>query len=80
LTFTEPGVAMLSRVLRSKWAVQLNIAIMRAIVKLREILAWRCDLARRLQKIEKLYDARFQAVFVASFDFDPGFFLGAPIS
>jgi hypothetical protein len=57
LTFTEPGVAMLSRVLRNKWAAQLNIAIMRAIVKLREILASRRDLARRLQKIEKLYDA-----------------------
>src|SRR5579863_8209702 len=51
--FTEQGVAMLSSVLRSPRAVQVNIAIMRAFVKLREILASHRDLARRLSKMEK---------------------------
>lgn len=63
LAFTEQGVAMLSSVLRSERAVQVNIAIMRAFVKLREILASHRDLARRLHKMEKLYDARFRVVF-----------------
>jgi hypothetical protein len=63
LAFTEQGVAMLSSVLRSERAVQVNIAIMRAFVKLREMLASHRDLARRLQKMEKLYDAQFRVVF-----------------
>ena len=63
--FTEHGVAMLSSVLRSKRAVQVNIAIMRAFVRLRELLAGHQDLARKLAEIEKKYDAQFKVVFDA---------------
>jgi phage regulator Rha-like protein len=63
--FTEQGVAMLSSVLRSPRAVQVNIAIMRAFVKLREILASHEQLARRLEEMESRYDAQFRAVFEA---------------
>ena len=65
MAFTEQGVAMLSSVLHSERAVQVNIAIMRAFVKLREILSSHRDLARRLNKMEKKYDARFKVVFDA---------------
>jgi len=65
LAFTEQGVAMLSGVLRSQRAVQVNIAIMRAFVKLREMLASHRDLARRLDEMEKKYDAQFKVVFDA---------------
>jgi len=57
--FTEQGVAMLSSVLRSQRAVQVNIAIMRAFVKLRGILASNRELARRLDAMEKKYDRQF---------------------
>lgn len=63
--FTEQGVAMLSSVLRSKRAVQVNIAIMRAFVKLRELLATHKDLARKLEALERKYDAQFKVVFDA---------------
>lgn len=63
--FTEEGVAMLSSVLRSKRAVQANIAIMRAFVRLREMIASHKDLARRLDALEKKYDAQFKVVFDA---------------
>jgi hypothetical protein len=63
--FTEQGVAMLSSVLRSPRAVQVNIAIMRAFVKLRQILASHRDLARRLDELESKYDEQFRAVFEA---------------
>jgi len=63
--FTEQGVAMLSSVLHSKRAVQVNIAIMRAFVRLREMIATRKDLARKLDAIEKKYDAQFRVVFDA---------------
>ena len=63
--FTEQGVAMLSSVLRSPRAVQVNIAIMRAFVKLREILASHHQLAKRLEEMESHYDAQFRAVFDA---------------
>jgi len=63
--FTEEGVAKLSSVLRSERAVQVNIAIMRAFVKLREMLASHRDLARRLDEMEKQYDAQFKMVFDA---------------
>jgi hypothetical protein len=63
--FTEQGVAMLSSVLRSQRAVQVNIAIMRAFVKLREILASNRELARRLDEMEKKYDGQFKVVFDA---------------
>jgi len=65
LAFTEQGVAMLSSVLRSQRAVQVNIAIMRAFVKLREMLASNRDLARRLDEMENKYDAQFKVVFDA---------------
>ena len=63
--FTEQGVAMLSSVLRSPRAVQVNIAIMRAFVKLRELLATNRDLACRLDELESRYDDQFRAVFDA---------------
>ena len=56
---------MLSSVLRSYRAVQVNIAIMRAFVKLREMLASHRDLARRLDDMEKNYDEQFKVVFDA---------------
>jgi hypothetical protein len=55
--FTEQGVAMLSSVLRSKRAVQVNIEIMRAFVRLRQMLASNAQLARRLDALEKKYNA-----------------------
>ncbi len=63
--FTEQGVAMLSSVLRSDQAVQVNIEIMRAFVRLRELLATHQDLARKLNSLERRYDAQFKAVFDA---------------
>jgi hypothetical protein len=63
--FTEQGVAMLSSVLRSEQAVQVNISIMRAFVKLRELMATHKDLARKLGDMEKKYDAQFKVVFDA---------------
>ena len=63
--FTEQGVAMLSSVLRSKRAVQVNIEIMRAFVRLRQMLADHADLARKLAALEKNYDAQFKVVFDA---------------
>jgi hypothetical protein len=63
--FTEQGVAMLSSVLRSKRAVSVNIEIMRAFVRLREILAGNAEMARRLDELEKKYDGQFRVVFDA---------------
>jgi hypothetical protein len=63
--FTEQGVAMLSSVLKSKRAVQVNIEIMRAFVRLRQILASHKDLARKLEELEKKYDGQFRVVFDA---------------
>ncbi|MBI5882746.1 MAG: ORF6N domain-containing protein [Elusimicrobia bacterium] len=63
--FTEQGVAMLSSVLRSKQAVQVNIEIMRAFVRLRQILGAHKDLAAKLEALEKKYDAQFSVVFDA---------------
>jgi len=63
--FTEQGVAMLSSVLRSERAVQVNILIMRAFVKLRELLTSNRELARKLDDMEKKYDAQFKVVFDA---------------
>ena len=61
--FTEQGIAMLSSVLRSARAVQVNVAIMRTFVRLREMLATHEELRRKIDVMEKRYDARFQAVF-----------------
>jgi len=63
--FTENGVAMLSSVLNSKRAVQVNIQIMRTFTKIREMLASNAELSRRLNDLEKKYDAQFRVVFDA---------------
>lgn len=63
--FTEQGVAMLSSALKSKRAVQVNIEIMRAFVRLREMIASNKELASRLNELEKKYDRQFKAVFDA---------------
>jgi hypothetical protein len=66
--FTEQGVAMLSSVLNSDRAIEVNIAIMRAFVKLREILATHKDVARKLEEIERKlgeHDEHFRVVFEA---------------
>ena len=63
--FTEQGVAMLSSVLHSKRAVRVNIEIMRAFVRLRQLLASNANLARKLATLEKKYDAQFRVVFDA---------------
>ena len=61
--FTEQGVAMLSSVLNSERAVEVNILIIRAFVKLREMIASNKELAKRLDELEKKYDAQFKVVF-----------------
>jgi len=65
MVFTEQGVAMLSSVLSSERAVEVNIAIMRAFVRLRQMLASNKDLARKLEDMEKKYDEQFKVVFDA---------------
>lgn len=63
--FTEQGVAMLSSVLNSPQAIHVNIEIMRAFVRLRQIIASHVELARKLEALEKKYDAQFKVVFDA---------------
>lgn len=63
--FTEQGVAMLSSVLRSPRAVEVNIAIMRTFVQLRRLMDSNRDLARRIEALESRYDEQFAAVFDA---------------
>lgn len=63
--FTEQGVAMLSSVLHSKRAIRVNIQIMRAFVKLREMLITHKELAKKLEALEKKYDVQFKVVFDA---------------
>jgi hypothetical protein len=63
--FTEQGVAMLSSVLRSRRASEVNVEIMRAFVRLREMIAGRTDLIRRLDALEAKYDKHFAEVFAA---------------
>lgn len=63
--FTEQGVAMLSSVLRSERAALVNVEIIRAFVRLRQLLAENADLARRLDELERKYDSQFRAVFDA---------------
>lgn len=63
--FTQEGVAMLSSVLRSEEAVQVNIAIMRAFVKMREVMVSHKELARRIDDMELKYDSQFKAIFDA---------------
>ncbi len=63
--FTEHGVTMLSSVLHSERAVQVNIEVVRTFVRLRRILATHEDLARKMVALEKRYDAQFKVVFDA---------------
>lgn len=63
--FTEQGVAMLSSVLKSERAVHVNIEIMRTFVRLRQLLASNAKLARKLEMLERKYDAQFKVVFDA---------------
>jgi hypothetical protein len=63
--FTEQGVAMLSSVLRSDRAVQVNVEIIRTFVRLRRMLATHADLSRQLAALERNYDSKFQIVFDA---------------
>lgn len=63
--FTEQGIAMLSSVLKSKTAIQVNIQIMRVFTKLREILASHKDLKRKVEEMESRYDHQFKVVFDA---------------
>ncbi len=63
--FTEQGVAMLSSVLRSERAALVNVEIMRTFVRLRQMLQQNVELARKLDALEKKYDAQFRVVFDA---------------
>ncbi|RZB36888.1 MAG: hypothetical protein SRB2_01688 [Desulfobacteraceae bacterium Eth-SRB2] len=63
--FTEQGVAMLSSVLNSDRAIQVNILIMRAFTQLRKMLSTHEDLKRKIESMEEKYDQQFQIVFEA---------------
>jgi len=63
--FTEQGVAMLSGVLKSTRAVQVNIAIMRAFVQLRKLISTHRDLVVKINELEKRYDEQFKLIFTA---------------
>lgn len=65
MAFTEQGVAMLSSVLKSERAIQVNIQIIRVFTKLREMLSTHEDLRRKIEEMESKYDKQFQIVFEA---------------
>jgi len=65
MAFTEQGVAMLSSVLRSDRAIQVNIQIMRAFTQLRQMLSTHKDFKRKIEAMEKKYDKNFKIVFEA---------------
>jgi hypothetical protein len=65
MAFTEQGVAMLSSVLNSERAIQVNIAIMRTFTQMRQMIASHTEFARKLAELEKKYDAQFRIVFDA---------------
>ncbi len=65
LAFTEQGVAMLSSILKSKKAIQVNIQIMRAFVELRKMIYSHRVLLEKLNKLEEKYDSQFQVIFEA---------------
>ena len=72
MAFTEQGIAMLSSVLRSRRAIQVNIAIMRVFVKLREMMAKHRELARKLTELERhleSHDQQIQAIFLLNLKF-----------
>ncbi|OGS21524.1 MAG: DNA-binding protein [Elusimicrobia bacterium RIFOXYA2_FULL_40_6] len=61
--FTEQGIAMLSSVLRSKQAIQVNIAIIKTFVKIRQYLSTHAELRKKVEELEKNYDGKFRVVF-----------------
>ena len=63
--FTEQGIAMLSSVLKSQRAVEVNISIMRAFVKMRKMITETDDLREMIFSLQSMYDDQFQAVFIA---------------
>jgi hypothetical protein len=63
--FTEQGVAMLSSVLNSPKAIQVNIQIMRTFVKLHRLMETHADLAKKIEALENKYDGQFKVVFEA---------------
>jgi DNA repair protein RadC len=63
--FTEQGIAMLSSVLNSKIAIQVNIAILRTFVKLRQLLIDHKDLANKINRLGQKYDQQFKVIFTA---------------
>jgi len=65
MVFTEQGVSMLSTVLKSKQAIKVNIAIMRAFVQMRQLLEGNKELARKIIELEKKYDGQFKTIFDA---------------
>ena len=65
LAFAEQGVAMLSSVLKSKRAIQVNIQIMRTFTRLREMMAGHKDLQKKIEDMEAKYDKQFRVVFEA---------------
>ena len=65
MAFTEHGILMLSSVLQSEQAIQVNIQIMRTFVQLRRILASNAELSRKLDDLEQKYDRQFKVVFEA---------------
>lgn len=69
--FTEHGAIMLATVLNSPVAVQTSIQIVKAFVRLRQMLASNAELMRKMTELEKKYDAQFKAVFEAIYELDP---------
>jgi hypothetical protein len=69
LAFTEQGVAMLSSVLHSDRAIDVNIAVMRTFVRLRHLLVGHAELAKKIEDLEQRYDGQFRIVFDALREF-----------
>jgi hypothetical protein len=65
MAFTEQSVAMLSSVLKSKRAIEVNIQIMRTFVRLRELISSHKDILAKIEEMEKKYDYQFKIVFEA---------------
>ena len=65
LAFTEQGVAMLSSVLKSKTAIQVNVQIIRTFTKLRKLLATHTQLRKKIEDMERKYDKKFRVIFYA---------------
>ena len=65
MAFTEEGVAMLSSVLNNKRAIEVNILIMRAFVRVRQLAVSHKDLLKKIEEMVKKYDSQFQVVFEA---------------